>query len=121
MIPRPPQTPAERSRAALPLDIRDALGDSNLPFEVATAIADFIEQLELADMQMRLDASCNAEELRQTREQLAECASDRVRLDRWRAELADKLHDAEAKLAEAKHALDYANKKLWTKPHDKHY
>ena len=37
-------TPFERSRAELPKDIRKALEESNLPIEVATAIADVCEQ-----------------------------------------------------------------------------
>ena len=37
-------TPFERSRAALPSDIRRTLEESNLPIEVATAIADLCEQ-----------------------------------------------------------------------------
>ena len=37
-------TPFERSRAELPKDIRKALEESNLPIEVATAIADLCEQ-----------------------------------------------------------------------------
>lgn len=36
-------TPLDRSRAALPANIRKTLEESNLPIEVATAIADLCE------------------------------------------------------------------------------
>ena len=49
-------TPFERSQAALPVNIRKTLEESNLPVEVATAIADEIERLR----QGWIDANKNA-------------------------------------------------------------
>lgn len=44
-----PRTPLDRSRSALPENIRETLEASNLPVEVATAIADLCESAESAE------------------------------------------------------------------------
>src|SRR5947207_5764409 len=54
-------TPLERSRAVLPTDLRRTLEESNLPIEVATAIADLCaEQACRRMMQEALDMTRDA-------------------------------------------------------------
>lgn len=43
VVGQPERTPLDRSRAALPENVRKVLEESNLPVEVATAIADALE------------------------------------------------------------------------------